>query len=74
MQNIANTYLIILLFNTYLIIILFVLTFPAVAKYSPSGDHAIKCIDTAVLNNTRVKFQVVSKVYLFYSIIPYVFS
>lgn len=24
-------------------------TFPAVAKYSPSGDHSIKCTDTEVL-------------------------
>lgn len=34
-------------------IIFFVLTFPAVAKYSPSGDHDIKCTDVAVLQNTR---------------------
>lgn len=42
--------------NTYLLILFFVRTFPAVAKYSPSGDHAIKCTDTAVLKNMGVKF------------------
>lgn len=38
------------------VVVFVVLTFPAVAKYSPSGDHAIKCTDTAVLKNTRAKF------------------
>lgn len=29
------------------------LTFPAVAKYSPSGDHSIRCIDTEVLKANK---------------------
>lgn len=40
--------------NTSQALIYFVvLTFPAVAKYSPSGDHDIKCTDTAVLKTQK---------------------
>lgn len=42
-RNISNSFV----FSCLCIVCSF--TFPAVAKYSPSGDHSIKCTDTEVL-------------------------
>lgn len=40
------------------------LTFPAVAKYSPSGDHSIRCTDTEVLRTNKTSvFRTVCSMY-----------
>lgn len=39
--------------SEYLFFLACSLTFPAVAKYSPSGDHSIRCIDTEVLKANK---------------------
>ena len=44
-RNISNSFV----FSCLCIVWSF--TFPAVAKYSPSGDHSIKCTDTEVLKS-----------------------